>query len=218
MSREDLVLGVLPLSTSFGLIGTVLLPAVAGLGVVYHRDPRDTKTIGTLAGTHGITVLPVSTDQLALYSSELPPKALARLRHAVVAGGELTDADREHFHERFGVEPLEGFGCAECAPLVSLNVPTIVHDARGQTGHRTGTSGHPLPGIAVRVVDPEGRELQPDNEGELLVRGANVMRGYVDDAELTARVLRDGWYDTGYRAREDEDGFLTIRSEPMGQD
>jgi len=210
LSREDRVLGVLPLSTSFGLIGTVLLPAVAGFGVVYHQDPRDTETIGSLAATHGITVLPVSTDQLVLYSRDLTPQALVRLRHVVVAGGELPDADRERFHERFGVEPLEGFGCAECAPLVSLNVPTIVHDARGQTGHRSGTSGHPLPGIAVRVVDPEGRELPPDNEGALFVRGANVMRGYVGDTELTARVLRDGWYDTGYRAQEDEDGFLTI--------
>jgi acyl-[acyl-carrier-protein]-phospholipid O-acyltransferase/long-chain-fatty-acid--[acyl-carrier-protein] ligase len=210
LSREDRILGVLPLSTSFGLTGTVLLPAVAGLGVVYHHDPRDTEAVGSFAATHGVTVLPVGVDQLVLYSHELAPGALARLRHVVVAGGELPDAERELFHERFGVEPLEGFGCAECAPLISLNVPTTVRDARGQIGHRSGTSGHPLPGIAVKVIDSEGRNLPPDNEGALLVRGANVMRGYVGDSELTAQVLRGGWYITGYKATEDADGFLTI--------
>jgi len=210
LSREDRVLGVLPLSTSFGLIGTVVLPAVAGLGVVYHDDPRDTETIEALAVRHEITVLPVSVDQLALYAHDLSREAFSRLRHAVVAGGDLSDVDRERFHERFGVEPLEGFGCAECAPLVSLNVPTIVRDARGQTGNRSGTSGHPLPGIAVKIVDSEGHELAPETEGALLVRGANVMRGYVGDSDLTAKVLQDGWYITGYRATEDADGFLAI--------
>ena len=212
LSRDDRVLGVLPLSTSFGLIGTVLLPAVAGLGVVYHDDPGDTETIGSLATTAGVTVLPVGVDQLALYRRALPEEAMSRLRHAVVAGGELADVDREGFLERFGVEPLEGFGCAECAPLVSLNVPTIVRDSRGQTGNRTGTNGHPLPGIAVKIVDDDGSELPPGSVGALLVRGANVMRGYQGDVELTSQVLRDGWYHTGYRATEDADGFLTVHS------
>ncbi len=128
-----------------------------------------------------------------------------------MAGGRLDETIRRRFYDKFGVEPLEGFGCAECAPLISLNVPTAVHDSRGQTGHRPGTSGHPLPGMAVKIVDPRtGEALPPEREGLLLVRGPNVMRGYLDDPELTARVLRDDWYDTGYLAREDLDGFLTI--------
>ena len=210
LSREDRILGVLPLSTSFGLTGTVLLPAVAGLGVVYHHDPGDTATIETLASTFGVTVLPVGVEQLVLYQRGVSQQAFARLRHVVVAGGELAEADREGFRKRFGVEPLAGFGCAECAPLVSLNVPTIVRDSRGQTGHRTGTSGHPLPGIAVKVVDAHGDRMPLGNEGTLFVRGGNVMRGYLGDAELTASVLQDGWYDTGYQATEDVDGFLTV--------
>jgi len=210
LSRDDRILGVLPLSTSFGLIGGVLLPAVAGLGVVYHHDPGDTDRIESLASTFGITLLPVGVDQLTLYHRSLSGQAFSRLRHVVVAGGELADVDREKFLERFGVEPLQGFGCAECAPLISLNVPTIVRDSRGQTGHRTGTSGHPLPGIAVKVVDDDGCELPPGNQGALLVRGANVMRGYLGDPELTSQVLTDGWYRTGIRATEDADGFLTI--------
>jgi len=109
------------------------------------------------------------------------------------------------------VEPLEGFGCAECAPLISLNVPTVVLGRRRHIGHRPGTSGHPLPGLAVRIVDPaSGEDLDPGEEGLLLVRGPNVMQGYLDDSALTARVLRDGWYHTGYLAREDPDGFITV--------
>jgi acyl-[acyl-carrier-protein]-phospholipid O-acyltransferase/long-chain-fatty-acid--[acyl-carrier-protein] ligase len=210
LHRDDRILGVLPLSTSFGLVGTVLLPAIAGVGVVYHHRPEDTATIAALDSSFHVTVLPVAVDQLSLYGRDLPSRSLEHLRHAVVAGGELAEADRERFRERFGVEPLEGFGCAECAPLISLNVPTVVHDARGQAGVRTGTSGHPLPGMAVRVVDARGRELPPGEQGELLVRGANVMRGYLGDTGLTESVLKDGWYATGFQATEDPDGFLTI--------
>jgi len=210
LSRDDRILGLLPLSTAFGLTGTILLPAAAGFGVVYHDDPEDAGSIEALARAHRITVLPVSTDQLGRITDEIDPRALEGLRHAVVAGGRLVDEIGRRFEEKFGVEPLEGFGCAECAPLISLNVPTVVRDPHGQTGHRAGTSGRPLPGMAIRIVDTDGAELEPGNEGLLLVRGPNVMRGYLDDPELTSRVLRDGWYHTGYRAREDADGFLTI--------
>jgi long-subunit acyl-CoA synthetase (AMP-forming) len=64
--------------------------------------------------------------------------------------------------------------------------------------------------MAVRVVDARGRELPPGEQGELLVRGANVMRGYLGDTGLTESVLKDGWYATGFQATEDPDGFLTI--------
>ena len=89
------------------------------------------------------------------------------------------------------------------------------HDFRAagfrQVGFKRGKIGHPLPGIAVRVVDPETMKPLPVNQpGLLLVRGPNVMKGYLGRPEQTAEVMRDGWYITGDIAAIDEDGFLQI--------
>jgi acyl-[acyl-carrier-protein]-phospholipid O-acyltransferase/long-chain-fatty-acid--[acyl-carrier-protein] ligase len=78
-------------------------------------------------------------------------------------------------------------------------------------GSKRGSIGHPLPGVAVRLVDPETLQPVPvGTPGLLLVRGPNVMQGYLGRPEKTAEVLRDGWYNTGDIATLDEDGFLRI--------
>jgi acyl-[acyl-carrier-protein]-phospholipid O-acyltransferase/long-chain-fatty-acid--[acyl-carrier-protein] ligase len=80
-----------------------------------------------------------------------------------------------------------------------------------QVGAKRGSIGHPLPGISVKIVDPDTLEpVAPNEPGLLLVRGPNVMRGYLNKPEKTADVLRDGWYNTGDIARMDEEGFLRI--------
>ena len=91
------------------------------------------------------------------------------------------------------------------------------HDFRAagfhQVGAKRGKIGHPLPGVSVRIVDVENRganRLPPGQSGLMLVRGPNVMRGYLGRPEKTAEVLRDGWYCTGDVAALDEDGFLQI--------
>ena len=78
-------------------------------------------------------------------------------------------------------------------------------------GHKPGTVGHPIPGVAVRVVDVDtGHPLPAGTEGMLIARGPNVMLGYIGEPELTKQALRDGWYITGDIASLDEDGFITI--------
>src|SRR5712664_1595990 len=129
-----------------------------------------------------------------------------------MAGAEkLPERISQAFEDQFGIRPLEGYGCTECSPAVAVNT----HDFRAaffrQVGAKRGTIGHPLPGIGVRIVDPETRQLLPVNEpGLLLVRGPNVMQGYLNRPEKTAEVLRDGWYNTGDIATVDEDGFLRV--------
>jgi acyl-[acyl-carrier-protein]-phospholipid O-acyltransferase/long-chain-fatty-acid--[acyl-carrier-protein] ligase len=128
-----------------------------------------------------------------------------------VGGAPLSEPLRDRFAAKFGVEPLEGYGCPECAPIISLNIPDYGAGSHRQTGRRAGTAGHPLLGISVRVVDPAtGREVSQGTEGFLLVRGPNVMKGYVDAAESVTEMLGDGWFRTGERASIDTDGFLTI--------
>lgn len=80
-----------------------------------------------------------------------------------------------------------------------------------QIGAKRECIGHPLPGISVRIVDPESREPLPAGApGLLLVRGPNVMKGYMGKSKETAAALHDGWYVTGDIVAQDEDGFLAI--------
>jgi len=109
------------------------------------------------------------------------------------------------------VKPLVGYGCTECSPVVAVNTRDYRAPGFRQVGAKRGRIGHPLPGVSVRIVDPETWERRPVNvEGLMLVRGPNVMLGYLGKPEKTAEALRDGWYVTGDIAMEDEDGFLTI--------
>ena len=97
------------------------------------------------------------------------------------------------------------------APVVAVNVPNYEAGGDRQLGHKPGTVGHPLPGVAVRIVDPVTRQpLAPNQEGLLLVKGSNRMIGYLGQPERTAGVFHEGWYVTGDIARIDDEGFLSI--------
>ncbi|HEY4979536.1 MAG TPA: AMP-binding protein, partial [Candidatus Acidoferrum sp.] len=117
----------------------------------------------------------------------------------------------QSFQDHFGIRPLEGYGCTECSPVVAVNTNDFRAAYFRQVGAKRGTIGHPLPGVGVRVIDPDtGETLAVDQPGLLLVRGPNVMVGYLNLPEKTAAALNDGWYNTGDIATIDEDGFLRI--------
>lgn len=210
-SSRDRILGALPFANPFGLTHTLLLPAITGVPVAYVADPSDAETIGALAARYRVSLLPLAPEHLELCCNSVEPGQFETLRYLVTSGDGLTPELRERAAARFGIEPLAGFGCAECAPLISLNVPTETRGRVVQRGHATGTSGHPLPGVAIRIVNPvTGAALPPGQAGQLWVRGPNVMRGYLDDDEATARVLRDGWLRIDRIAIQDLNGFLTL--------
>jgi acyl-[acyl-carrier-protein]-phospholipid O-acyltransferase/long-chain-fatty-acid--[acyl-carrier-protein] ligase len=110
--------------------------------------------------------------------------------------------------DRFGLEPIEGYRVTECAPVIAVNCPDFRAAGYYQPASRRGTVGQPLPGISVRIVDPDSfTPLPPGSPGMLLVRGPNVMTGYLGREDLTASVMHDGWYITGDIAMLDDDGF-----------
>src|SRR5262249_51960974 len=107
--------------------------------------------------------------------------------------------------------PYEGYGCTELSPVVSANLPDVFVNQVRQVRTKIGSVGQPMPGIAVRVVDPEtDRPLPFGHDGLVLVAGPNVMKGYLGRDELTHKKIRDGWYVTSDIGRLDEDGFLTL--------
>jgi acyl-[acyl-carrier-protein]-phospholipid O-acyltransferase/long-chain-fatty-acid--[acyl-carrier-protein] ligase len=124
---------------------------------------------------------------------------------------KLPDWLANAFEEKFGLRPMEGYGCTECAPVVTCSTHEFRATGFRQKGSRRGSVGRPLPGVSLRIVGPDnGLPMPLGQPGLLLVRGPNVMRGYLGQPEKTADVLRDGWYVTGDIAALDEDGFLQI--------
>ena len=109
------------------------------------------------------------------------------------------------------MRPYEAYGCTELSPLVSVNIPPSRNRESGRPSARDGTVGRPIPGVKAKVVHLEtGEDLPTGETGMLLVTGPNVMKGYLRQPELTAKVIRDGWYVTGDLARIDADGFIEI--------
>lgn len=208
---DDRMMGVLPFFHSFGFTGTLCVPLVCGIGAIYHPNPLDAKTIGKLARERKATILISTPTFCQAYHRTCGPEDFKTLRHVVVGAERLRPDFAAQFKEKFGLEMLEGYGCTEMGPVVSVNVPNVVHGGEKQVGHKPGTVGHPLPGVAAKVVDPDtGRDLADGQEGLLLLKGPGRMVGYLADDNATAAALRDGWYVTGDIAIVDEDGFIRI--------
>ena len=211
MGPEDVFIGVLPLFHSFGFTGTMWFPLLRGAAVAYHPNPMDAKTIGELAGTHKASMIISTPTFCASYVRRCTKEQFAHLKYAIVGAEKLREPLRTEFREKFGVELLEGYGCTEMAPVVAVNRPNVTLGDTVQVGNKPGSVGHPIPGVASKVVDREtGRDLPIGEEGLLLVKGPNMMRGYLNDPERTAEVIRDGWYVTGDIAKLDQDGFIFI--------
>ncbi len=207
----DCLLGVLPFFHSFGFTVTLWLPAALGIGVVYHPSPLDLTAIGEIVRDYRVTFLMATPTFLQAYARRCSPEDFGSLQYVVVGAEKLPERLALAFEDRFGIRPLEGYGATECAPVVSVNTRDYRAPGFRQVGAKRGRIGHPLPGVSVRIVDPDTREpLAAGTPGLLLVRGPNIMLGYLGKPEKTAEVLQDGWYVTGDIATEDEDGFLTI--------
>jgi len=128
-----------------------------------------------------------------------------------VGAEKLREPVRKEFEHTFGIDLLEGYGMTEMSPVVAVNTPDYRQGREVQIGSKHGTVGLPIPGVSVRIVDPDTKQpLPPGEAGLLLVKGPNRMRGYLKEPERTAQVFHDGWYITGDMAKVDEDGFLAI--------
>ena len=214
LNRNDRVLGVLPFFHSFGFTGTLCLPAVLGVGVVFHPNPLDAKSIGPLVTQYRLTFLLATPTFLQLYMRGCSAADFGSLRLVMTGAEKLPERLATAFEEHFGIRPLEGYGCTECSPAVAVNTNDFRSAGFRQVGAKRGTIGHPLPGVSIRIapldMTSNATPLAPGQSGLLLVKGPNIMQGYLGLPERTAEVLHDGWYTTGDVAALDEDGFLQI--------
>jgi acyl-[acyl-carrier-protein]-phospholipid O-acyltransferase/long-chain-fatty-acid--[acyl-carrier-protein] ligase len=209
----DRMLAVLPFFHSFGYTVTLWLPLTIGASAVYYPDPRQAKEIGALCKKYRCTLFVTTPTFLRFMIRRCEPDDFQSLRLLITGAEKLPQSVAEEFRAKFGVTPLEGYGTTELSPVVATNVPDYRSPVLTQIGHKPGTVGHPLPGVSVKIVDPDdySKTLPPGETGMLLVKGPNVMVGYLGRPEATAEAIRDGWYVTGDLASLDEDGFITIR-------
>ncbi len=158
LDGDDKVLGILPFFHSFGFMAGLWLPAVHGIGVVFHPNPLDATSISDLVSRYRVTFLIATPTFLQAYMRRCSPEHFGSLQYVLVGAEKLPERTALAFEDIFGIRPLEGYGCTECAPVVAVNGRDFRAPGFRQVAARRGTIGHPLPGVSVRIVDPDTLE------------------------------------------------------------
>lgn len=218
LKSDDSVLGCLPLFHSFGCTVTLWYPIISGVNMVTYPSPLETKKLGELIERFRISVMISTPTFLRGYLRGVNREALASIKICVTGAEKLPATVSTAFENRFGKRVYEGYGLTETSPVSNVNLPDPV--PRGQDGdghvwlpcHRQGSVGQLMPGLALRITDPDTDEPQSiQKSGMIWFKGANVFEGYLDEPKRTAEVIdKDGWFRTGDVGRVDADGFLHI--------
>jgi long-chain acyl-CoA synthetase len=203
LTPGDVVLAVLPLSHSLGLNGALLAPLAAGARVVLLERFTPAGVVAAIRD-HGVTVFPgvATMFRRLLDAPEARDADFEGLRLALSGAAPCPWALTQEWKARTGVRILRGYGMTELFRPLSY--------VAGDPAERPDAVGRPVPGVEVRLVDDAGEPVAPGDSGELWIRSPAAMDGYLEAADETAAVLRDGWFRTGDLARIAPDGFVTI--------
>jgi len=194
----DRIFNALPLFHSFGLTVGTLLPLIRGFSIVLYPSPLHYRVVPTAFYNQDCTIMLATNTFLNGYARKAHAQDFRSLRYLFAGAEKLQEPTMNAWARRFGVRVLEGYGATECSPAISLNTPL-------EPKH--GSAGRLLPGIEIKYEKVEGVETG----GRLLVRGPNVMKGYLNaDANAKYKAL-GGWYDTGDIVFVDDEGFLFIQ-------
>jgi len=216
LGPDDRILGSLPLFHSFGCTVTLWYPIIQGVSLITYTNPVETKKLAELIHKHHGTVMIATPTFLRGYLKGVNPEWLASLKLVITGAEKLPLTVAEAFESRFGKKVLEGYGLTETSPVSNVNLSDP--DASGappgvevMPSHRFGSVGQLVPGIAVRITDPEtDAPLSIHQSGMIWFKGANVFKGYLKNPGKTEEVIKDGWFRTGDVGRVDSDGFLYI--------
>lgn len=203
LSRRHSAFGFLPMFHSFGFTITGLLPLFVAVRIVHHPDPTDAASLVRKIAAYRPTIIATTPTFLSFLLDRAEVGQLDSLR-LILVGAEKCPL---HLFERVRqlapyAQLLEGYGVTECSPVVSVNRPGRI---------RPGTIGEPLPGVEVRLVEPETLQQVPIGQrGLLLVHGPIVFPGYLGSDAPSPFLQLDGrrWYNTGDLAAADPDGYL----------
>lgn len=207
---SDKFAGNLPVFHAYGFSVQFALPAQIGMPVCYVMNPLAAGEVVASIRDFRITILTATPTFLQKYLHKVTGDEFKSLRLIVTGAEKLRPELADKFREVTGKEITEGYGCTELSPIVTVNFSNSIYEMGTKSG-KPGSIGCALPGIHVRIVDPEtGVELGPGEPGRMQVRGGTVMKGYLNAPEQTARVIQNGYYDTGDIAMLDSDGYVYI--------
>jgi long-chain acyl-CoA synthetase len=207
---DDRCLLILPLFHVNGIVVSVLTPLLAGASVVIADRFNPNTFFETIERERPtfFSAVPTIYSMLAALPEDVQPDT-ASVRFAVCGAAPASGELLTRFEERYGFPIVEGYGLSEATCGSTINPVSGLRKA--------GTVGTPFPGQELRIVDGAGNELPQGADGEVVVRGPNVMRGYLGRPDDTAAVIMDGWLHTGDVGHLDADGYLTLvgRSKEM---
>jgi long-chain acyl-CoA synthetase len=206
ITHRDRFLLILPMFHSFTLTVCILVPIYAGARIIIIKSFRPFQKVLRSILLNRITIV-VGIPHLyeILKNLTLPPvlQMLLQVKLCISGAAPLSCQTLKTFKEKFKkISLLEGYGLTEASPVVSLNP---LHGIR-----KFGSIGLPLPGVKVKVVKEDESEAATEEIGELIVKGPNVMLGYLNLPEETKKVIKGGWLFTGDMARIDSDGYIYI--------
>jgi long-chain acyl-CoA synthetase len=192
---------LLPMFHSFMMTVGVLLPIIVGGSLVLIKSLHPPKNILHEIIQHRATILPAIPQFFRTLANAAVPKDFP-LRLCISGGAPLPGEILREFNEKMPIPLIEGYGLSEASPVVSMN-PI-------QGPWKAGSIGVPIPDVEISVQDDDGRVLGVGETGEICVRGSNVMQGYWNRAEETAKALRNDWLLTGDIGHRDADGYFYI--------
>jgi long-chain acyl-CoA synthetase len=198
--ERDSFLCLLPFFHTYAITGTILLPLLSGCKMVLVDRFHPVKVL-KLIEQHSISVflaIPSMYRVMAMTEGDYNVKSV---RFPISGGEPLPVAIAQAFEKRFGVPIFEGYGQTEAAPVISLNVP-------GK--NKLGSVGQPLPGVEIAIWDEQKNPVNTDVIGEIMVRGPNVMQGYYNLPEETAKTITRDWLHTGDLGKKDAEGYVII--------
>ncbi len=198
-SATDIVFNALPVFHSFGLTGGTLLPLLSGIRTFFYPSPLHYRIVPELVYDTNATILFGTDTFLSGYARFAHSYDFYAVRYVFAGAEKLKDETRRIWSEKYGVRVLEGYGATETSPVISANTPMQ---------NKGGTVGRLMPGITYQLEKVPGI----DEGGKLMVRGPNVMKGYLLAKNPGVLVPPEHeWYDTGDIVEVDEFGFITIK-------
>jgi len=203
VDSSDVFSCILPLFHAFSAMASFLYPFAIGASIVVSDRFTPRKCLQMIQD-HRITIFIGVPAMYAVLTQIKNPSEfdLTSWRFCASGGAPLSPELLTVFEKIYPVKIYEGAGPTECSPVTSVN------PIGGK--RKIGSIGLPIPDVEMKIVDENDNELPPDNVGEIVVRGPNVMKGYLNQPEATIESLRNGWFHTGDIGKMDKEGYFYI--------